>query len=69
MGKSLESWAAFYDDIYRDLTEDIPFYLSLLSDDPSISVLEIGCGTGRITLPLSQIGSDVTGMDNSKHMF
>ena len=68
MGKSLESWAAFYDDIYRDLTEDIPFYLSLLSDDPSISVLEIGCGTGRITLPLSQIGSDVTGMDNSKHM-
>ena len=68
MGKSLESWAAIYDDIYRDLTEDIPFYLSLLSDDPSISVLEIGCGTGRITLPLSQIGSDVTGMDNSKHM-
>ena len=68
MEKSLESWAVFYDDIYRDLTEDIPFYLRLLSDDPSISVLEIGCGTGRITLPLSQIGSDVTGMDNSKHM-
>ena len=66
--KLSRSWATYYDDIYRDLTEDIPFYLNLLSNDPSISVLEIGCGTGRITLPLSQIGSDVTGMDNSKHM-
>lgn len=66
--KLSKSWATYYDHIYKDLTDDIPFYLNLLRDDPSISVLEIGCGTGRVTLPLSQIGSDVTGMDNSKHM-
>jgi SAM-dependent methyltransferase len=63
-----KAWATFYDDIYGDLTNDIPFYLNMLNDDPTISVLELGCGTGRVTVPLSQEGPNVTGLDNSEHM-
>lgn len=41
---------------------DGPFFLSLArqADGP---VLELGCGTGRITIPLAQQGIDVTGLD------
>ncbi len=37
----------------------------LKSDGP---VLELGCGTGRITLPLVQSGCTVCGLDNSERM-
>jgi SAM-dependent methyltransferase len=41
---------------------DGPFYLALARrfDGP---VLELGCGTGRITIPLAQQGIDITGLD------
>lgn len=31
-------------------------------------VLELACGTGRITIPLAQAGTNITGLDISKHM-
>jgi SAM-dependent methyltransferase len=42
--------------------EDGPFYLSL-AQQVSGSALELGCGTGRVTIPLAQKGIDITGLD------
>jgi len=50
-----------YDLENKDL-DDLPFYLSL-AQEVSGSVLELGCGTGRITIPLAQKGIEITGLD------
>lgn len=51
-----------YDTEKRDFSPDGPFYLALAQqfDGP---VLDLGCGTGRITIPLAQHGVDITGLD------
>ena len=41
---------------------DGPFYLSL-AQQVGGSVLELGCGTGRVTIPLARHGIDMTGLD------
>jgi SAM-dependent methyltransferase len=41
---------------------DGPFYLSL-AQQMGGGVLELGCGTGRITIPLAERGIDITGLD------
>ena len=65
-GKLYED-ACLYDEQHRDYVEDIPFYEKILGDsaDP---VLELMCGTGRITIPLAQKGIPMTGIDVSSHM-
>jgi len=47
--------------------EDIPFWLELANQhgDP---VLELGCGTGRVLLPLARAGHRVIGLDNNLSM-
>ena len=63
------SGAKHYDAAYsvkEDLV-DRDFYLDLANEYGG-PVLEFGCGTGRITLPLAQQGVDVTGMDASHSM-
>lgn len=47
--------------------EDFPFYRFLIEADPG-SVLDLGCGTGRILVPLAHEGIDVTGLDASREM-
>jgi SAM-dependent methyltransferase len=56
-----------YDQRYRDLTQDIPFWLKQARryGDP---ILELACGTGRVTLPLARGGFQVTGIDISDSM-
>jgi SAM-dependent methyltransferase len=51
-----------YDLENRDFTPQGPFYLALAQQtgDP---VLELGCGTGRITIPLARHGVAITGLD------
>ena len=54
--------ADFYDHECAARTHDIPFFLdqSVRAAGP---VLEIACGTGRITLPIARAGVDITGLD------
>ncbi len=43
---------------------DIPFYVDLAKSDNG-SVLEVGCGTGRILLPTARAGISIDGLDFS----
>jgi len=47
--------------------QDVGFYLDEAKAAGG-SVLEVGCGTGRILLPIARAGSRITGIDGSKHM-
>ena len=47
--------------------EDLPFWLELAKKQGG-PILELGCGTGRITLPLVQAGYHLTGLDMSAEM-
>ena len=60
-------WSEIYDQVYADVSDDIDFYVhhSKLANGP---ILELGCGTGRITIPLLQNGYDISGLDSSKSM-
>jgi SAM-dependent methyltransferase len=51
-----------YDLENRDFAPQGPFYLALAQQtgDP---VLELGCGTGRITIPIARHGVAITGLD------
>ena len=57
----------YYDLEYADRTEDIGFYqrLAFEAGDP---VLELGCGTGRLAIPLARTGSRVVGLDSDHGM-
>jgi SAM-dependent methyltransferase len=50
-----------------DAGDDIPFYVELARERGS-RVLELGCGTGRVTLALAGAGLRVTGLDLSAGM-
>jgi SAM-dependent methyltransferase len=47
--------------------DDIPFYRKRAHEIGG-SVLELGCGTGRVTLPLLEDGHEVWGLDLSEEM-
>jgi SAM-dependent methyltransferase len=54
-------------DIYVNTKMDIPFYLDLCSQY-SGDILELMCGTGRVSLPLLQAGYHLTCVDYSQPM-
>ena len=59
--------AALYDLEYADHTEDIAYYQAM-AWQASGEVLELGCGTGRLTLPMARAGAHITGVDLSAAM-
>ncbi len=67
MASSYDQWAELYDSIYSYVRDDIPFYVeeAVRSGGP---VLELGCGTGRVSIPIAQAGVDIVGLDFSPAM-
>ena len=65
--ENLDAWAEVYDSVHADLTADIPFYVeeARRSGGP---VLELGCGTGRVALPIARAGIETVGLDVSPKM-
>lgn len=59
--------APYYDLLHQSLTADIGFVLTLAGHTGS-PILELGCGTGRLLLPLARAGYTVTGLDNAPAM-
>ena len=59
--------AEFYDAEFASRDLEIPFYrkYAQCSNGP---VLEVACGTGRLTLPIARDGVDMTGLDVSRPM-
>lgn len=53
-----------------DAMHDTPFYLALAREAAAHghAVLELGCGTGRVTLPIAREGIDAAGLDNAEAM-
>lgn len=59
--------AEFYDMEFAERNHELPFFrhLARAADGP---VLEVACGTGRLTLPIAREGVDITGLDVSPTM-
>ncbi|MDY7039997.1 MAG: class I SAM-dependent methyltransferase [Chloroflexota bacterium] len=62
-----ETLACFYDLEHETITDDVDMYLNFAHRCGS-PVLELGCGTGRVLVPLARAGYAVTGLDNSPAM-
>jgi SAM-dependent methyltransferase len=64
-----DSYAPFYDwENARTLgRRDVPFWRAVVSRERG-RVLELGCGTGRILVPLARASRSVIGIDRSKPM-
>lgn len=57
-----------YDFEHFSRTEDIEFYLELARKSEPSNILDIGCGTGRISIPLVQAGWQITCVDKAEVM-
>jgi SAM-dependent methyltransferase len=56
-----------YDELSSFLVADIPFYVEE-ARQASGPVLELACGTGRLTIPIAQAGVEIVGLDLSSAM-
>jgi SAM-dependent methyltransferase len=64
--ETYKRFARFYDIYVQGFGEDIKLYMDFC--DTENSILEIGCGTGRVLRPLLETGHAVTGVDISDAM-
>jgi SAM-dependent methyltransferase len=61
---SLDLIAKYYDLLYGALDEDWPMWQTL-TETTAGPILEVGCGTGRLLVPLAEAGHTLTGLDLS----
>lgn len=59
--------ARWYDNEHDPYEDDLQFYRDLAAG-AGPTVLEIGCGTGRVTVALARMGREITGVDPSAAM-
>ena len=61
--------AKYYDEAYSAKSDlvDLPFYVDLAKKIGG-PVLEMGCGTGRVLLPIARAGIEIHGLDSSMAM-
>jgi len=59
--------ANLYHAQHQEYQEDIPFWLTLATEQDG-PIIELGCGTGRITKLLIEQGHKVMGVDNDPEM-
>jgi SAM-dependent methyltransferase len=52
---------------HSSYTEDLPFWLELAAKEGD-PVLELGCGTGRVLIPMAQAGYHTVGLDHDLSM-
>jgi SAM-dependent methyltransferase len=69
---SYDRFARLYDLEHGDFKDDIELYLNMAEQCRApvgrTSILELGCGTGRVALALAEAGFDVVGVDHSMAM-
>ena len=66
-GQEFDPIVRFYDLFYGERDDDLPMYrdFALAAGGP---LLELGCGTGRVLIPLAADGQRITGLDVSAAM-
>ena len=64
MTTPFDRFARFYDGDYRHYDDDLAALLDLAAESGE-PILELGCGTGRVLLPLAKASHTVTGVDIS----
>lgn len=67
MGNSHYDWPDYYDIISSGLDHDVEFYANL-AEEVEGKVLELGCGTGRVTIPIARRGIEIVGLDSNSFM-
>jgi len=67
MPVDLREESARYYDLQPMRFDDVPFYLAQLPS-PETRVLELGCGTGRVLIPLAAHCRRIVGVDASEAM-
>jgi SAM-dependent methyltransferase len=67
MSDDYDVLAPFYDAIYAFRAQDIAFYVAMAREGKG-PILEVGCGTGRISIPLAEAGHEIHGLDASPGM-
>jgi len=65
--RDIRAAVARYYDLNPNVPSDVAFYSALVSS-PDASVLELGCGTGRVLLPLAERCAYIQGIDLSEAM-
>lgn len=59
--------ARFYDTVSHPINDEA-FYLEIIKSLKVKNVLELGCGTGRILVPLAKLCDKIVGVDYSQEM-
>ncbi len=67
MIEAMNRAARFFDADYEDYNDDLPA-LQAYAQRTGGPLLELGCGTGRVLIPLARAGYNVTGVDFSPEM-
>jgi len=62
-----DNLAEYYDAEWKDLVQDIAFIVKCAQNSGG-PVLELACGSGRITFPIAEQGIEIHGIDNSQKM-